>query len=519
MNPTLADLLNHHLQRSLYSQGQLALLSGVPKNTLTNWLAGRVTKPHQWHGLVRVASALRLTAPEADALLFAAGHPSLTELRRTNPADRPLFALWATASPVPFQALPDIPYFVGREAELEQVQQILQTGGHFCCLRGMGGVGKTALAARLAYAMRPAFPDGVLWARLDTSDSMTILYTLAGAYGLDVSAYTSLDSRAALVRGLLAHKRALLILDNAESSAQLAPLLPPTTGTCAVLVTTRFELAITDGWPRLELHPFAPESSHALTLFARFFGPTRAQKNRLTLQEIAAYVGHLPLALAILAAQLGQPTQAEIQAMRHRLQASYDRLSELEREQRSVRATFEITYTALPPDVQWFFAQLGAFGGEDFTDHAVSAVTEISLDEAQNRLRQLRQLSLVQDSRADRFRLHPLLRDFAREKLLAHTTAPYARMIRYYLQQVASLPAPYTSPPTSLLPDISNLIACLDLAYEHHLLPDLLQAIRTFFEILYQQGLASVLEKPLNQAIAWTKTTDEKPQQAEMFTL
>lgn len=60
------------------------------------------------------------------------------------------------------------------------------------------------------------------------------------------------------------------------------------------MLTTQFDIALTDGWPRLELHPFARESSHALTLFSQFFGSARAQKNRLALQEIAARVGYLP---------------------------------------------------------------------------------------------------------------------------------------------------------------------------------------------------------------------------------
>lgn len=56
---------------------------------------------------------------------------------------------------------------------------------------------------------------------------MSILNQLAGAYGLDVSRYTTVDSRSAIVRGLLANKRALLVLDNAESSDQVTPCCRP----------------------------------------------------------------------------------------------------------------------------------------------------------------------------------------------------------------------------------------------------------------------------------------------------
>jgi hypothetical protein len=54
-----------------------------------------------------------------------------------------------------------IAHFVGREAELERLRADLRAGGvHF--VSGMGGVGKTALATRLAHELRAEFPGGVL---------------------------------------------------------------------------------------------------------------------------------------------------------------------------------------------------------------------------------------------------------------------------------------------------------------------------------------------------------------------
>ena len=106
-------------------------------------------------------------------------------------------------------------------------------------LRGMGGVGKTALAARLAYQLREHFSDGVLWARLDTSDTLSVLAAFAAAYGQDVSPHRDVAGRAAAVRGILAGKRVLIVLDNAEESAQIRPLLPPSTGQIGVIIWNR----------------------------------------------------------------------------------------------------------------------------------------------------------------------------------------------------------------------------------------------------------------------------------------
>ena len=61
-------------------------------------------------------------------------------------------------------------------------------------LEGMAGVGKTILAAHLAYRLRPHFFDGILWAQLDTSDTMEILSAFAEAYNRDPSFYAFMRS-------------------------------------------------------------------------------------------------------------------------------------------------------------------------------------------------------------------------------------------------------------------------------------------------------------------------------------
>lgn len=527
MNATFTDVLGRYVQRSLYSHGQLATLSGVPKNTITNWLGGRVKRPHRWQPLLQLAAALDLSAAETDALLQAAHHPPLADLRHTAAAaDRPLFEPWQARQPAPFQAIADLPTFVGRTAELNELRRLLLTERHLAIvsLFGMGGVGKTSLAAHVAYELRHEFPDGVLWARLDSSDPMVILNMLAGVYGVDVSQYSTLDSRAAAVRGLLAHKRALLILDNADSSDQLLPLLPPTTGACAVLVTTRHDLAALDGWPQLTLEPFSADSGEALALFAQFLGQTAVAQQRTLLQQIADRVGHLPLALSLLAARLRRtPTPGAMRQLADQLGSTP--LDQLRRENRSVRVTFDLSYGQLAPAEQQFFARLGALGRDDFTAAAAAAVARVDLATARDRLDNLQQLSLLQASQNGRFRLHPLLHDFAREHLAAQPDAVTAhqQMIRFYIQQVAvqqqNDSGERAVSPVEVAHDISHLHAALEAAHRHQQ-PELLQqAVRTFFLPLHEQG---VWER-LDEAIGWVMTTAEETADfdawAEMLTL
>jgi hypothetical protein len=213
------------MQQECCSAGRLAQLSAVPKQTVVSWLQGRVRKPHRWQDVARVAAALHLNEANATALLSSAGHRSIGELRQLagSEAEQALLAPWPEETPTPFQAIADLAHFVGREEELASLEKALLEGQSvtITSLEGMGGVGKTSLAAHLAHRLRPHFPDGILWARLDTSDPLSILSTFAATYGRDVSDYPDLESRSCVVRELLAEKRALLVLDNAERDEQV----------------------------------------------------------------------------------------------------------------------------------------------------------------------------------------------------------------------------------------------------------------------------------------------------------
>ncbi len=499
MLETFADILGHYVQRSRYSAPQVAALSGLSRRTIANWLGGVALKPQQWQGVVKMAAALKLNEAETSHLLTAAGHPPIAKLRQTavHNDDLNLLAPWPL-SPTPFQAVADLPYFVGRETAMSELERMLLHGRHvaICNLHGMGGVGKTSLAAHLAYRLRPQFPDGVLWARLDTTDTMTILSAFADAYGKNVNEYRDVESRSAVVRSLLADKRVLVVLDNAESSEQVWPLLPATTGQTAVILTTRHDLAVADQMYRFPIESFDPTGGESLAVFAYFLGQHPVTRWQPELQSIADLLGHLPLAIAIAGGQLAYG-RLPIPDFLAQLQQSNQRLDTLIREDRSVRLSFDLSYRTLSPELQQFFAALGVFGGDDFGVTAVAYVTETSTETAQERMEELVRLSLAQHGRAGRYRLHPLLREYAREHI--HSEDPYARMAFFYINLVQSLLEAATY--QRLLPDISNILATVTITRQHQLHEHFIQSVITFHRFLFAQGLIAQHEHDLDQAI------------------
>jgi hypothetical protein len=359
----------------------------------------------------------------------------------------------------------------------------------------MGGVGKTAIATWLAYHLRPHFPDGVLWASLNSSDPMAILSAFAGAYGHEVSQHTDLASRSNLVRGLLADKRVLIILDDAQHSAQVRPLLPPSTGQPAVIITTRRDLTVVDGFKRFDLDPFSPDGGESLALFAKFLKqPAYLRQHRADLMEIVTLLGHLPLAIAIAAPRLAYPPRQTTADFLTQIRRQEGRLDKLIREDRGIRLSFDLSYEALPADLQQFFTALGVFAGGDFGLTAVAAVTEMTLEAATERMHELVRLSLVRQEAQDRYSLLPLLHDYAREKI--EQKIVFERMVNFYVDYVSQNEFEYET----LDQETNNILAALQTSLDKSLTTALIRGTNAFYPFLEMRGLHDLAEQHLKQA-------------------
>jgi tetratricopeptide (TPR) repeat protein len=506
----LADVLGQYVNRSGYTPGQLAKLSGIPKPTIVNWLEGRVRKPRGVDDLLRLMAVLHLQQSEASTLLLAAGHPTINELRQSamqtgNTSQLELLAQWLEQPMLqvnlqPFQATADLPHFVGRDVEISQLKQAFMQAEHHTLysLHGMGGIGKTALAVHVVYQVRYQFPDGVLWANMDNSDVMSVLGTFASAYRLDVSPYGDVSSRSRVVRELLANKKVLIVLDNVNSSEQVIPLLPPT-GSCAVLVTTRrHDLSILRGAKRLVLAPFDAEKDESLALFARVLGDERVMAERPFFTELADLLGHLPLAVDIAAGRLAYEPGWSTTDFLQRVRQERRRLIELTYEDQSVRLSFNISYHALPAEIQQFFAVLGQFTGHSFDDQAAAYIANVPFEDAQNYLRQLFAISLVQQAQVytqerPRYQLHLLLRNFARQQI--EETAVSSRYVHYFVA--------YVQENGRLLNSIDlvyqDILAAFKLADASQMHESFVQGVNSIYYFLEARGLYNMAATLLDQ--------------------
>jgi WD40 repeat protein/transcriptional regulator with XRE-family HTH domain len=114
---------------------------------------------------------------------------------------------------------PDVLGFVGRAVELAVLRRwILGDRGRLVALLGIGGVGKTSLAAKLAQEVASGF-ERVYWRSL--RDAPPVGEWLAGAIGFlsdqALAPPAGESERLAALLGLLRDRRCLLVLDNFET--------------------------------------------------------------------------------------------------------------------------------------------------------------------------------------------------------------------------------------------------------------------------------------------------------------
>lgn len=218
------------------------------------------------------------------------------------PNDERLITKLRLDNQVPFQAIEPPSIFVGRDDDCALIEKELRSGRKVVIIRGgLGGEGKTSLTAYIAHRMRNLFPDGVLWARVDTDDTRAILISFIESFGLHSVArlrYLSTDiARKSYYHSLLAQKRCLIVLDNAESAEQVISLLPFESSS-QVLITTRYSLsnAIPDSY-EYYLKVLTPLAS--MDLFTALLGWPLRLTNAKLLEVLVSELGYLPLAIHI----------------------------------------------------------------------------------------------------------------------------------------------------------------------------------------------------------------------------
>ncbi|WP_157987716.1 AfsR/SARP family transcriptional regulator [Jiangella endophytica] len=316
------------------------------------------------------------------------------------------------------------PVFVGRAREREVVVDGLSNGPAdgppTVAICGLGGVGASTLAVWAAHAVAPEFPDGRLYADLRAGPAPA---AVLGRFLHDLRATpggppSDVDEAAALFRTVTAGKRVLVLLDNAADSAQVASLVPAHPG-CAALITSRTVLGALDDAVHVDLGPLSPDESAAL--LRRLDSTGRCAADAASTARLATLCGRLPLALSIVGERLAAHPSRPLTTFVERLADGRRRLDELATAQRSVRACFEPAYRALADGDELdrraarAFRLLALPDGPDVSAATAQRLFGTARPETEALLARLIEVHLVRSRAPDRYGMHDLVRDYARE--------------------------------------------------------------------------------------------------------
>ena len=224
-----------------------------------------------------------------------------------------ILALALPPRPVGLWNVPDLPpNFVPRPGELEAVKALIHgptntpvgvTGSALKIgLLGMGGIGKSVLAAAVARDetdIEPAFPDGIIWLTFGLqADPTAKQRELFHALGESVPIFNTWEEGRAELGRITAARRCLIVLDDIWESVQ-SQAFTQLGKDCRVLVTTRNANVLT----KIGAASHRVDVLSVDTAWREFLPKVSGDPSPpLTARDVATACGCLPLALALIGA-------------------------------------------------------------------------------------------------------------------------------------------------------------------------------------------------------------------------
>lgn len=336
----------------------------------------------------------------------------------------------------------DLTSFVGRRRESAEIRMLLRSS-RLVSLTGLGGVGKTRLALRVAADAERDFTDGAWFVDLaPLRDSGLVAQAFVAALGIrDTKDARSLAS----LTEFLHDRQTLLIVDNAEhvidACSALTDALLRATQELTILATTRQPLGV-PGEHIFAVQPLPtpdpdgpvpPATSltqyDAVSLLverARAAEPTFAitPENAEAVTRLAQHLEGVPLAIELAAARLRVLSP---QQLLDRLGDRYDLLTSTARtassRQRSLQALIDWSFDLCTEQERLLWARLAVFP----RDFEIDAAEEICAGDALPREAVLHALSGLVDKSIvvtavkgmdKRLRLPETLREYGRTRLM-----------------------------------------------------------------------------------------------------
>lgn len=408
------------------------------------------------------------------------------EILKTVPRRGYVLVAYECADAPPIHVPEDLLPFLGRDQELQALQEMLANPAYrLISIVGMGGVGKSRLAKAVARQAASQFAQGICFVELAAVQTPELIpAAIANAAGVAIQGVREPIEQ---LQSGLASQHLLLVLDNIEH-------LLPEVGVCQtllaanphlkILLTSRLPTRIYGEW-LYQLHGFplpqAGDLAGSCAAFDLFMqsalrvshGFALQAGDHATIRDICRLVEGMPLGIEIAASWVQHLTCEEILLeMRRHLQATTGANDENpDPEPSALASVLWQSWQMLTPREQRILHVLALFRGK-FSRDAASSISGAHLGDYAGLIGK----SMLRRNEEGQYSLHEVMRQYASDHRLAcqQHTATATRFVEYHLEVVEQVDKVIFSGEqlaglTRLEREHDNFRECLSLCHpEHH---------------------------------------------------
>ncbi|MFE5540709.1 tetratricopeptide repeat protein [Streptomyces sp. NPDC056492] len=305
--------------------------------------------------------------------------------------------------------------FVGRRRELKELREdIARTGldtlsgrkaksprARVLLVAGRPGSGRTALAEAFVREVGEDYPDGVLRTRLTSPGGQAVtteraIRTLLEGLGEPTPPGAAEDELSSALRAALAHRKAILLVDDAADPYQVDALLPDTPE-CLVVITAEGPLT---GIPDVRPCTLGGlDTPSAVQMLVQRIGDTRITVDPRAAEDLAEACGGQPAALALVGGWLAAHPKAAVSDVAKQL---HDMPSGAGG---PLGRGFRLVYESLPQPAQRTLRLLPLAPAGIVDSHTASALAGCSVAAAQSTLDDFAGLGLLRHASDGLFQL------------------------------------------------------------------------------------------------------------------
>ncbi|MFF3650972.1 tetratricopeptide repeat protein [Streptomyces sp. NPDC002181] len=305
--------------------------------------------------------------------------------------------------------------FVGRRRELKELREdIARTGldtlsgrkaksprARVLLVAGRPGSGRTALAEAFVREVGEDYPDGVLRTRLSSPGGQAVtteraIRTLLEGLGEPTPPGAAEDELSSALRAALAHRKAILLVDDAADPYQVDALLPDTPE-CLVVITAEGPLT---GIPDVRPCTLGGlDTPSAVQMLVQRIGDTRITVDPRAAEDLAEACGGQPAALALVGGWLAAHPKAAVSDVAKQL---HDMPSGAGG---PLGRGFRLVYESLPQPAQRTLRLLPLAPAGIVDSHTASALAGCSVAAAQSTLDDFAGLGLLRHASDGLFQL------------------------------------------------------------------------------------------------------------------